>query len=189
MGPIATALMLVDANQPIDTPPVAETEFLPTETPPLAQALNPIATPKVHVVVQLPIATPYRPANEVWPTATPKQADCEQAPIAVEKLPWEQPPALPPNAVLPPQHKTSVLPKTIPSVVGVAGHTLPPAAEIVIEPDPLVIVTPQPAVSVALVSVLPVVLPISSCPLVNEVWPVPPLATGSVPETSVARAT
>jgi hypothetical protein len=36
----------------------------------------------------------------------------------------------------------------------------------VIEPVPLVIVMPVPAVSVALVSVLPVVLPIRSSPLV-----------------------
>ena len=52
----------------------------------------------------------------------------------------------------------------------------------VIEPAPFVtstwLVVP---VSVALVSVLPVVLPINNSPFVYVVWPVPPLATASVP--------
>jgi hypothetical protein len=39
----------------------------------------------------------------------------------------------------------------------------------------------EPCVKVALVKVLPVVLPISNCPLVNVVCPVPPEATGNVP--------
>jgi len=55
----------------------------------------------------------------------------------------------------------------------------------VIEPLPLVMLTPAPAVSAALVSVLPVVFPINNCPLVKLVWPVPPLVTGSVPVTPV----
>ena len=54
-------------------------------------------------------------------------------------------------------------------------------------PVPLVIVTLVPAVSVAAVSVLPVVLPISSWPLVKDVALVPPLATGRVPLTWVAK--
>ena len=54
-------------------------------------------------------------------------------------------------------------------------------ADIVIVPCPLVIVTPVPAVKVAGVRVLPVVLPIRSWPSVYEVCPVPPLATGNVP--------
>ena len=62
-----------------------------------------------------------------------------------------------------------------------------PVAAIVMEPAPLVIATPEPAVSVVLVSVLPVVLPISSWPLVYVFWPVPPLATGRVPVTPVVR--
>jgi len=57
----------------------------------------------------------------------------------------------------------------------------PLSGAIVIDPEPLVIVVPAPAVSVALVNVLPVVLPIRSCPLVYVVWPVPPEATGKVP--------
>lgn len=56
-------------------------------------------------------------------------------------------------------------------------------AAMVIAPLPLVMVTFVPAVSAALVSVLPVVLPINNCPLVKVVSPVPPLATGSVPVT------
>jgi hypothetical protein len=42
----------------------------------------------------------------------------------------------------------------------------PPDEAIVIDPVPLVIVIPVPAVRVAFVNVLPVVLPISSCPSV-----------------------
>jgi len=59
-----------------------------------------------------------------------------------------------------------------------------PVNATVMAPLPLVMVTPEPAVSVAGVSVLPVVLPISSCPLVKLVWPVPPLATPRVPVMS-----
>ena len=44
-----------------------------------------------------------------------------------------------------------------------------PVAEMVMLPDPLVILTPLPAVNVALLSVLPVELPIKSCPSVYEV--------------------
>jgi len=47
----------------------------------------------------------------------------------------------------------------------------------VIDPEPLVTVMPDPAVSVAFVRVLPVLLPMSSCPSVYVVWPVPPWAT------------
>ena len=43
---------------------------------------------------------------------------------------------------------------------------VPPVALIVIEPAPFVIATPEPAVNVALVKVLPVELPISSWPSV-----------------------
>lgn len=64
---------------------------------------------------------------------------------------------------------------------------LPPEAAIVIAPEPFVIEMPEPAVRVALDSVLPVLLPINSCPSVKEVWPVPPLATGKVPVTPVER--
>ena len=48
---------------------------------------------------------------------------------------------------------------------------------------------PLPAVKVALVKVLPVELPINNWPSVYVVWPVPPLATGKVPEISVVRLT
>ena len=41
-----------------------------------------------------------------------------------------------------------------------------PEAEISIDPLPLVIVTPDPAVKVAAVKVLPVVFPINNCPSV-----------------------
>ena len=55
--------------------------------------------------------------------------------------------------VVPPDTSTLV---TVPPV---------PVAEMVMLPVPFVIVTPVPAVSVDLVSVLPVVLPISNSPL------------------------
>jgi hypothetical protein len=51
----------------------------------------------------------------------------------------------------------------------------------VIEPLPLVTEIPEPAVRVALVRVLPVVLPINNWPSVKVVCPVPPLVTGNVP--------
>ena len=56
-----------------------------------------------------------------------------------------------------------------------------------IAPAPLVMLIFVPAVNVALVNVFPVLLPIRSWPLVYEVWPVPPLATGNVPVTPVVR--
>jgi hypothetical protein len=74
-------------------------------------------------------------------------------------------------------------------LVALAGpDTLPPAEveAIVIEPLPLVMVTPDPAVNVALVRVLPVVLPISNCPFVYVVCPVPPLDTPRVPPSVTA---
>lgn len=57
----------------------------------------------------------------------------------------------------------------------------PLVAAIVIEPAPLVMLMFAPAISVALVNVLPVLLPIRSWPSVYDVCPVPPLATASVP--------
>jgi hypothetical protein len=55
----------------------------------------------------------------------------------------------------------------------------PPAAveAIVIAPEPFVTDIPVPAVSVAFVKVLPVVLPINNSPSVYEPCPVPPSAT------------
>jgi hypothetical protein len=75
--------------------------------------------------------------------------------------------------VVPPETATEV---TVPD---------PPVAAIVIDPAPLVMDIFEPAVRVALERVLPVVLPIKSCPLVYVVCPVPPLATGKVPVTPV----
>ena len=62
-----------------------------------------------------------------------------------------------------------------------------PVAAIVIEPAPLVIDTPEPAVSVVRTKPTPV-LPMSIWPFVGaEVRPVPPFATGNVPVTPVDR--
>ena len=63
---------------------------------------------------------------------------------------------------------------------------VPPVAAIVIAPAPLVMLMFEPAVRVALVSVLPVVLPMSNCPSVKVVWPVPPLVTSRVEESPPA---
>lgn len=63
------------------------------------------------------------------------------------------------------------------------------SAAIVIDPAPLVIDIPEPAVNVDLAKVFPVVLPMRISPLVYEVCPVPPLATGSVLVTSLDRLT
>lgn len=54
------------------------------------------------------------------------------------------------------------------------------------EPLPFVILIPEPAVSVDLVSVLPVELPIKSSPSVYVVWPVPPLEGFNVPANVIA---
>ena len=58
--------------------------------------------------------------------------------------------------------------------------TLGLALVIVIVPVPLAMVMPVPWVRVALVRVLPVVLPMSNCPLVYVVCPVPPWSTAMV---------
>ena len=47
--------------------------------------------------------------------------------------------------------------------------------DILIEPFPLLILMPEPAVKVALVNVFPLELPINNCPSVNVDCPVPPL--------------
>ena len=60
------------------------------------------------------------------------------------------------SPVVPPEASTEV---TVPD----------PVVAIVIEPVPLVIEIPVPAVKVALVSVLPVVLPMSNSPFMYEV--------------------
>ena len=61
-----------------------------------------------------------------------------------------------------------------------------PVALIVIAPDALVMLTPEPAVNV--VRVKPVPLPMSNAPLAGVlVKPVPPLAIGNVPVTPVVR--
>jgi hypothetical protein len=44
-----------------------------------------------------------------------------------------------------------------------------------------VIDTPEPAVKVDFVSVLPVVLPINNSPSIKLEYPVPPFATGIIP--------
>ena len=69
------------------------------------------------------------------------------------------------------------------TVIGFTFVTVPPVpvAAIVIEPFPLVIDTPVPAVKVDFVSVLPVVFPINNSPFKNEDSPVPPFATGTTP--------
>ena len=61
--------------------------------------------------------------------------------------------------------------RSVPVVPRVSAATevtvpLPPVAVMVIAPDPLVMLMPEPAVNVAFVSVLPVVLPINNCPSV-----------------------
>ena len=56
-----------------------------------------------------------------------------------------------------------------------------PEVAIVIDPFPFVMEIPEPAVRVALVRVLPLVLPIRSCPSVYVVCPVPPFTTLRVP--------
>ena len=76
----------------------------------------------------------------------------------------------------------NVLPLAV-TVIGFTFVTVPPepVAAIVIDPFPLVIDTPVPAVKVDLVSVLPVVLPINNSPSAKVEYPVPPFATGIIP--------
>jgi hypothetical protein len=76
----------------------------------------------------------------------------------------------------------NVLPLAV-TVIGFTFVTVPPVpvAAIVIDPLPLVIDTPVPAVKVDFVSVLPVVFPINNSPFSKVEYPVPPFATGIIP--------
>lgn len=78
--------------------------------------------------------------------------------------------------------EVNVLPEAL-TIIGLTLDTVPPlpVADIVIEPLPLRIETPDPAVKVDFVKVFPTVLPISNSPLINEDCPVPPLAVGITP--------
>ena len=69
------------------------------------------------------------------------------------------------------------------TVIGFTFVTVPPVpvAAIVIDPPPLMMDTPVPAVKVDFVSVLPVELPISNSPFAKVDSPVPPFATGTTP--------
>jgi len=96
------------------------------------------------------VATPV--PNEVIPVP-PLAIAKVPASVIVPDVVMGEPDTVKP--VVPPERATLV---TVPP---------PPLVEsIVILPAPLVMVMPDPAVSVALVSVLPVLLPISSCPSV-----------------------
>ena len=92
-------------------------------------------------------------------------------PFATGKVPvtWVvrlTPDRVPPNVRLPVvvTVPVRVMPLTVP--VPETEVTVPVLPAIVIAPEPLVMVIPVPAVNVALVKVLPVVLPINSWPLV-----------------------
>ena len=76
----------------------------------------------------------------------------------------------------------NVLPLAV-TVIGFTFVTVPPVpvAVIVIDPFPLMIDTPEPAVKVDFVSVLPVVFPINNSPFKNEDSPVPPFTTATTP--------
>ena len=78
----------------------------------------------------------------------------------------------------------------VPSVKAATLVTVPPVpvAEMEIAPDVFEMLTPLPAVRVVRVKPLP--LPMSSAPLTGvDDRPVPPLATGSVPDTWLVRLT
>ena len=96
-----------------------------------------VATPVPNDVIPVPpLATAKVPASVIVPDVVMGEPDTVKP-------------------VVPPERATLV--------------TVPPpplVASIVILPAPLVMVMPDPAVSVVLVNVLPVVLPISSCPSV-----------------------
>ena len=98
--------------------------------------------------------------------------------------------SVPPSVIVPDPviGPPDVVRPVVPPLTATDVTVPPPDVEaIVIDPLPLVILMPEPAVNVALVSVLPVLLPISSSPSVYDVCPVPPLATGSaVPERETA---
>ena len=76
----------------------------------------------------------------------------------------------------------AVVPVTAKGAVAVTLDTKP-VAEMLIEPLPFKIVMLVPAVSVALLSEPVELSPISSCPSVYMICPVPPLVVGIAPGT------
>jgi hypothetical protein len=91
----------------------------------------------------------------------PVEAVTPVPPLATARVPPSV--SVPEVVIGPPVRVRPVVP---PEPLTLVTEPPEPVAEIVIDPAPFVIATPEPAVSVALASVLPVVLPTSSCPSV-----------------------
>ena len=118
------------------------------------------------------------PLELTWnlsPSPTVKSAAGEESPIPTlaskiftSSVAWSSNSILPAEAPSPNQSSSAVeSANAAPVVIDPTAVISPvPEAAISIEPLPLVIVTPDPAVRVALVKVLPVVFPINNCPSV-----------------------
>ena len=138
-----------------------------------------VPPPRVRVWFAVVCRVPF--ADRYVPPATPAESDAVGVPPAIFRTA---------NFALavdvPPRSKSSVVifGLSVPfASVCVHLDAPDPVCAIVIEPAPLVIDTPAPAVRFA--NVYPVPLPINSWPLVGvPVTPVPPLAIPSVPLTS-----
>jgi len=141
-------------------------------------------TVPVLLVYPLGLAAGYAPRLVSAPAAVVAFVP----PLAIGSVPVTcdvklTPDSVPPSVRLPlvVTVPVKVMPLTVPVPPTLVTVPPPAAAAMVMPPALFVMAIPVPAVSVAFVRVLPVLLPMSNWPSVYVVCPVPPLVTATAP--------